>query len=130
MPVPTRRPNGPGAHRARPALPLDLGECGPEAGEVRQRHLFAVRYHATSRDQACEIAVQAANTVLGEPMQRGRRENGVYRRLRQCIAPPWVAQVGAHDLHAIVVGERGCRDGEHHRIDVDSDRPCPGQPIE
>jgi hypothetical protein len=50
--------------------------------------------------------------------------------LGQGIAPPWVAQVRAHDPHAVVIGERCRRYGEQHRIDVDSDRVCPGQPIE
>ncbi len=63
-------------------------------------------------------------------MQRGRREYGVDLGLGQGIAPPWVAQVRAHDPHAVVIGERCRRDGEQHRIDVDSDRVCPGQPIE
>jgi hypothetical protein len=63
-------------------------------------------------------------------MQRGRRDDGVDVGLGQCIAPPWVAQVRAHDAHAVVMRERCRRDGEQHRIDVDSDRVRPGQPIE
>jgi hypothetical protein len=109
---------------------LDLGECGPQAREVGQRHPFAVRHHATRTDQAREIAVQAADGVLGEPMQRGRRDDRVDLALREGIAPPGVAQVRAYDLHAVVIGERRRRDGEQHRVDVEGDRACPGQPIE
>lgn len=63
-------------------------------------------------------------------MQCGRREHRVDPGLRQGIAPPWIAQVRAHDLHADVIGERRRPDGEQHRIDVDSDRARPGQPVE
>jgi hypothetical protein len=65
-----------------------------------------VSHHAIPTDQAREIAVQAANSVLGEPMQRRRRDDGIDLALRQGIAPPRVAQVRAYDLHAVVIGER------------------------
>jgi hypothetical protein len=65
-----------------------------------------VCHHAAPTNQARKIAVQTANSVLGEPMQCRCRENGVDLGLRQGIAPPWVTQVRAHDLHAVVIGER------------------------
>jgi hypothetical protein len=85
---------------------LDLGERGPQAKQVGQRHPFTVSHHATPTDQAREIAVQAANSVLGEPMQRGRRDDRVDLALRKGFAPPRVAQVRAYHLHAVVIGER------------------------
>jgi hypothetical protein len=36
-------------------------------------------------------------------MQRGRRDHGIDLGLRQGIAPPWVAQIRAHHLHAAIV---------------------------
>jgi hypothetical protein len=87
-------------------LPLDLGECGPQARQVGQRHPFTVSHHATPTDQGREIAVQAANSVLGQPMQRGRRDDGIDLASTQGIAPPRVAQVRAYDLHAVVIDER------------------------
>jgi hypothetical protein len=107
-------------------LLIDLGEGGPEAGEAGQRHPFAVRHHTTGTDQGREIAVQAADSVRGKPMQRGRRYDGIDLGLGQGFAPRRVAQVGAHEVDTVVVDERRPTDGEQHRIDVDGDRACPG----
>jgi hypothetical protein len=128
--VPPGVPTGPAVAAARLVLLIDLGEGGPEPGEIGQRHPFAVRHHATRTDQGREIAVQAADSVLGKPMQRGRRYHGIDWGLGQGFTPRRVAQVGAHDVDTVVVGERRPTDGEQHRIDVDGDRARLGQPIE
>ena len=95
-----------------------------EAVPIRSRSVGGVRCDTTTassryrRRTACSGS--QCNAVVTTASTGG---------LGQGIAPPPVSQVGVYDVHAVVVAERRRRDGEEHRIDVHSDRVCPGQPI-
>jgi hypothetical protein len=81
-------------------------------------------------DEAGEIVVQPTNGVLRKPVQGRGGQRGVNPTVGQLADPAGVAQVGLHDLHAMLIDEARRCDGEQHRVDIDGDGACSGQSVE